>query len=776
MAQIYNSKKITLSSAQLAEFKTGQINWLKQLDIDCQNGDRECLRENLRKRITELNTQSPGIKTKFDCSKLLTPEYFNKVTNYAKEIKSSSLSPDGRFELRVKDDGSVALKTLNNGNVRDIFTLTGTSMERCGSIGCVGEQAAIFSKTGDFAVTSSSFLNGPVLVWDTKNWSQIIELPGDYFCISNSGKYIALCSHSWNTGWTLSLYNLSSRKNTILSTSNPESGATSAEKGISLIEGESITKWFEGGIHNFGFSENDDALIVEVGYKEYAIINPSNFFVDLCPSFIDACNSSESNLVKLKIEAIDEYNNMTMNGKTSLKAYCDIRNAIASANYAELAKRINYPIISSINGKETRVYSAQQFVDFGSQIITSAIRKAVLETSFIDVFLHPKGSMVMGGHVWFSSNGILSIDHKDNQIAPKSASPLYIGPQARYIDHKDGTVTDSVTGLMWMRCAIGQSWTGITCEGKAKEVPWEDAIKYSIKFAGYYDWILPNIDELSTIVYCSNGKPDYFSNGKNASVETGDWGCYGKPGKDHFRPTIAQDVFPSCPSSLFWSSSRGDQFPSGIFFGYGSVSSSNSTDVTHIRMVRKDAKVDCGYSERSIKATSVKNDDVTMQKTPDSTTPVAQKAPDKITTVPPPSLKITDSFRTKKYDIQIVDVSALRSVGGDSLFGTSTAAEGAMYIAVRFKYKNISTKPIGMFSSKPDIKLKSPDGTKYNSDNGASVAYAAQLNLDEKVFSDLNPGITVNSSTVFEVSQELFNPATWKVLIEADDNTEMAFQ
>ena len=99
-----------------------------------------------------------------------------------------------------------------------------------------------------------------------------------------------------------------------------------------------------------------------------------------------------------------------------------------------------------------------------------------------------------------------------------------------------------------------------------------------------------------------------------------------------------------------------------------------------------------------------------------------------------------------------------------------------MYIAVRFKYKNISTKPIGMFSSKPDIKLKSPDGTKYNSDNGASVAYAAQLNLDEKVFSDLNPGITVNSATVFEVSQELFNPATWKVLIEADNNTEMAFQ
>jgi len=163
-----------------------------------------------------------------------------------------------------------------------------------------------------------------------------------------------------------------------------------------------------------------------------------------------------------------------------------------------------------------------------------------------------------------------------------------IGPQGRYIDNHDGTVTDSGTSLMWMRCAIGQSWTGSTCKGNAKVVTWNEAIKYSIKFAGYDNWRLPNIDELASIIYCSNGQPDYFSNGKNANNGTGDWGCYGKPAKDHDRPTLSHEVFPNCPSSLFWSSSRDVEFPGpyGIYFGFGSVSNANGSGFTHIRMVR----------------------------------------------------------------------------------------------------------------------------------------------------------------------------------------------
>ena len=167
-----------------------------------------------------------------------------------------------------------------------------------------------------------------------------------------------------------------------------------------------------------------------------------------------------------------------------------------------------------------------------------------------------------------------TIDNWSDRFGEKEvvfcSSANRIGPQGRYIDNNDGTVTDSKTNLMWMRCAIGQTWTGSACKGKAKEISWNEAIRYSIKFSDYDNWRLPTIDELATLVYCSNGNPDYFSNGKNANSETGDWGCYGKPGMDHVRPTIALEVFPNCLSSLFWSSSHDVVFPGpyGIFFWF----------------------------------------------------------------------------------------------------------------------------------------------------------------------------------------------------------------
>lgn len=40
-----------------------------------------------------------------------------------------------------------------------------------------------------------------------------------------------------------------------------------------------------------------------------------------------------------------------------------------------------------------------------------------------------------------------------------------------YIDNGDGTVTDTRTGLTWMRCALGQTWDGSTCVGVAGEHP-----------------------------------------------------------------------------------------------------------------------------------------------------------------------------------------------------------------------------------------------------------------------------------------------------------------
>ena len=120
----------------------------------------------------------------------------------------------------------------------------------------------------------------------------------------------------------------------------------------------------------------------------------------------------------------------------------------------------------------------------------------------------------------------------------------------RYRDNKDGTVTDTKTGLQWMRCASGQKWTGQTCIGTANEYKWQAALDMANfinntqnGYAGYKDWRIPNKLDLRTLVYCSSN-----------SDEKGQQECQGL----YEIPTIYQSVFPNTPGDFFWSSSSSD--------------------------------------------------------------------------------------------------------------------------------------------------------------------------------------------------------------------------
>jgi len=73
-------------------------------------------------------------------------------------------------------------------------------------------------------------------------------------------------------------------------------------------------------------------------------------------------------------------------------------------------------------------------------------------------------------------------------------------PIPRFTDHKDGTITDNLTGLMWTRNAgtpgVGQ------CKGGGRD--WEEAFVYvkcanSANYSGYSDWRVPNINELRSL-------------------------------------------------------------------------------------------------------------------------------------------------------------------------------------------------------------------------------------------------------------------------------------
>ncbi|CAK0762148.1 conserved exported hypothetical protein [Gammaproteobacteria bacterium] len=116
----------------------------------------------------------------------------------------------------------------------------------------------------------------------------------------------------------------------------------------------------------------------------------------------------------------------------------------------------------------------------------------------------------------------------------------------RYTDNNDGTVTDTTTGLTWMRCAMGQTWTGSICDGAPATYPWDQANAITNTFAGHNDWRLPTIRELTTITELTRSSP-----------------------------AIDTSVFPGAPSSVFWSGSpvaggSGLAWDVGFDGGYGS--------------------------------------------------------------------------------------------------------------------------------------------------------------------------------------------------------------
>jgi hypothetical protein len=91
------------------------------------------------------------------------------------------------------------------------------------------------------------------------------------------------------------------------------------------------------------------------------------------------------------------------------------------------------------------------------------------------------------------------------------AYPLSIHAE-QFKDNGDGTLTDNQSKLTWMRCSLGQVWSGATCTGTPSTHTWQSAQDAAVKldqqggYAGRKDWRVPQIPELAMIVerQCSN--------------------------------------------------------------------------------------------------------------------------------------------------------------------------------------------------------------------------------------------------------------------------------
>ncbi|RKT47270.1 DUF1566 domain-containing protein [Thiocapsa rosea] len=162
--------------------------------------------------------------------------------------------------------------------------------------------------------------------------------------------------------------------------------------------------------------------------------------------------------------------------------------------------------------------------------------------------------------------GVLVAPSFAEQTCDTSRYPLS-SPTERFSDNGDGTVTDEVAQLMWMRCSTGQSWSGSTCVGEAAVYDWPGAQELAattnasgVRF--FNDWRVPQLRDLAMIAerQCEN-------------------------------PRINLAVFPSTPPSLFWTASLrpGEGFEDHAYalsFGPEGVQHVAKTERHAVRLVR----------------------------------------------------------------------------------------------------------------------------------------------------------------------------------------------
>ena len=123
----------------------------------------------------------------------------------------------------------------------------------------------------------------------------------------------------------------------------------------------------------------------------------------------------------------------------------------------------------------------------------------------------------------------------------------------------NGTVLDTGTNLMWMRCAVGQKYETNQCIGEPEKFLWNRTSRASQiinnkNFAGYTNWRVPSIYELITINYCSSEKIELLSDGVY---------CKGK----FKRPTINSKIFPNNGDDFYYSSTRNNTYTEGGAYG-----------------------------------------------------------------------------------------------------------------------------------------------------------------------------------------------------------------
>ncbi|TCT19847.1 DUF1566 domain-containing protein [Thiobaca trueperi] len=134
---------------------------------------------------------------------------------------------------------------------------------------------------------------------------------------------------------------------------------------------------------------------------------------------------------------------------------------------------------------------------------------------------------------------------------------------SQFTVNADGTVTDSVTGLIWDRCSWGQDPN--TCAGTASLHDWQQALGVAVtangaSHKGHTDWRLPNRNELESLVKITASNP-----------------------------AIDTNAFPNTPSGWYWSSTPytpGPAYAWYVTFNDGNAYAGHHGTDYRVRLVR----------------------------------------------------------------------------------------------------------------------------------------------------------------------------------------------
>lgn len=164
----------------------------------------------------------------------------------------------------------------------------------------------------------------------------------------------------------------------------------------------------------------------------------------------------------------------------------------------------------------------------------------------------------------------------------------------KYVAYDNGIAVDKAMGIVWMRCSLGQEWNGSSCEGSAKAYSLEEAQQAieqlnKVSYVGLYEWRLPNIEELHSLIDCSDGYSGSYSIPAGTSNDSGTKktvavDCAG----GSKTPAINEEVFPNTQWAI-WRGYRSTTLneegePLAVYFNDGKIKAKQKAH--YIRPVR----------------------------------------------------------------------------------------------------------------------------------------------------------------------------------------------